>query len=109
MATRAAGPGRRRDPRGPGTVAADRRLQRVDLLRLGGIAAENREILLELDPGDRRGARTLGAESPDEALRDDELDGRRDEEGFDAHVDQTGDGAGRVVRVQRGKDQVSRQ
>src|SRR3954466_4265934 len=46
---------------------------------------------------DRRPALALGAEQPGEALGDHAVDGRADEERLDAHLDQAGDRAGRVV------------
>jgi hypothetical protein len=53
------------------------------------------------------GPGALRAEAADEALGDDQLDGRGHEEGLDAHVDEARDGAGRVVGVDGGEDEVA--
>src|ERR1017187_4745595 len=47
------------------------------------------------------------AKHADETLREDGFERRRDEIRLDAHVHEAGDGAGRVVRVQRGENQVA--
>src|SRR5215212_9733733 len=59
----------------------------------------------------RHGAFSLAvlADAADEALRLDEVDGGRDQEGLDAHVHQARDGRGGVVSVERREDEVARQ
>ena len=47
------------------------------------------------------------AQRPRQALGDDAVQRAGDEEGLDAHLDQAGDRAGRVVGVQRGEDEVA--
>src|SRR5687767_2005178 len=47
----------------PATIAADRRFEHLDSLRFLWITAQDREILQQLDLGNRSRARTLGAES----------------------------------------------
>ena len=49
------------------------------------------------------------ADAPDEALRRDEDDGRRDEVRLDAHVHEAVDRGGRVVRVERREHEVARE
>ena len=49
------------------------------------------------------------AELAHQALRHDRADGGGDQERFDAHVHQTRDRAGRVVRVQRAENEVARE
>jgi len=88
-------------------VAADGVFERGDEFGLGGVALENGEIFEQLDLADRLRRGAVGAEAADETLGDDELDGGSDEEGLDAHVDEAGDGAGGVVRVERGEHQVT--
>ena len=53
--------------------------------------------------------RTEFACAAEESLGHDGSDGGCDKEGFDTHIDESRDGGRRVVRVQRGKDQVSGQ
>ncbi len=55
---------------------------------------------------DGNGGFALGADGPDEALGEDGLDGGGDEERLDSHVNQTCEGAGSVVGVERAEDQV---
>ncbi len=88
-------------------VAADGGVEGVDEFGFGFGDAEDGEVFAELDLVDWRRARALGAEATDEALGDDELDGGSDEERFDAHVDETRDGAGGVVGVECREYQVT--
>src|SRR5882724_8167346 len=59
----------------------------------------------------RRRHRTFGAaalaNAPEQALGQDAFERRRDEEGLHAHVDQSGDRAGRVVGVKRAENLVA--
>lgn len=50
---------------------------------------------------------TMLAESAHETLSEDTDDSGGNEEGFDLHIDQSGEGGGGVVGVEGGKDQVS--
>ena len=49
----------------------------------------------------------LLADATDETLGREEVEGRGDVEGLEAHVDQTGDRGGAVVGVQRGEHEVT--
>ena len=53
------------------------------------------------------GCAALGAYFPDEALGEHAFQGGRDQEGFDAHVDEAGYRAGRVVGMEGGEDEVT--
>ena len=55
------------------------------------------------------GNAALIAQNADEALGHDGLNGGRDQEGLDAHIDQTGNGRRGVVRVQRRENQMPRE
>ena len=48
----------------------------------------------------------IHADAPHQALRANQVDGSRDQKGLYAHVHQTADGRGRIVRVQRREHQV---
>src|ERR1700677_2780006 len=50
---------------------------------------------------------TAGADAPNEALPEHALEARGDQERLDAHIDETGNGAGCVIGVQRGEDKVT--
>ena len=82
-------------------------LERGDEFGLGGVAFEDGERLEELDLADGLGGAAVRAEAADEALGNDELDGGGDEEGLDAHIHEARDGAGCVVGVERGENQVA--
>jgi hypothetical protein len=51
----------------------------------------------------------FGADFAAEPLREHHIEGRPDEVPLDAHVDQAGDGAAGVVRVQRAEDEMPRE
>jgi hypothetical protein len=53
------------------------------------------------------GLLAVGADAAREALGEDQVDGGRHEERLDAHVEQAGDAAGRVVGVQRREHHVA--
>ena len=53
------------------------------------------------------GCAALGAYFPDEALGEHAFQGSRDQEGFDAHVNEAGYRAGRVVGMEGGEDEVT--
>ena len=88
-------------------VAADRRHQLVHRVGLGGIDAEDGERVAQLGAVDRLGPGAGGAQPADEALGDDQLDGRGHEEGLHAHVDQARVGAGGVVGVDGAEHEVA--
>ena len=67
------------------------------------LGAKHRDVLL----GDFGFA--LLADNADQSLGDDDFDGGGDEVGLDAHIDQAGGGAGGVVGVEGGEDQVAGQ
>src|SRR5690606_5335003 len=50
---------------------------------------------------------TVGTDFPDQSLCDHALEAGADQVGFDAHVDQAGDGAGGVVGVEGAQHQVA--
>lgn len=52
------------------------------------------------------GLRAMGTEAADEALRDDHFDGGCDQEGLDVHVDETGEGAGGIIRMEGAENKV---
>ena len=61
----------------------------------------------ELGVGGRVGGGATLADFSDQALRHQGADGGGDQEGLDADVNQTGDGAGSVIGVEGGEDQVA--
>src|SRR5215218_7171880 len=86
--------------------------------RSAAAGAADRLVALEVQPdveavgahdlgGERHALLALLAEQPREPLGDDAVDGRADEEGLDPHLDQAGDRARGVVRVERGEDEVA--
>ena len=88
-------------------VAADGRHELVDGVGPGGIKAEDGQRVAEFGPVDGRRPRAGGAQPADQALGDDQLDGRGHEERFHAHVHQARVGAGGVVGVDGAEDEVA--
>ena len=90
-------------------VATDRDGQVGDPVRLGLIQAEDGERVAEFGRLDRGRAGAVFAETSHKALGDDQLDRRGDQEGLDAHVDQSRDRPRGVVGVKGGEDEVARE
>ena len=81
-------------------AAADGLLEGRHILEERFVHAEGLEGGHDLLADDGHCPGAIRAETADESLGDHQLDGGTDEEGFDAHVDEARDGAGRVVGVE---------
>ena len=86
----------------PAEAAPDGPVQGGQLVGRVRVPAQGLELRLLRDIS----LRALVAEPAGQALGDDAVEGAADEEGLDAHLDQTGGGRGGVVGVQGGEHEV---